>query len=53
MSQGGTKTVFMILQIVNPGSNFLLLAHSNYEVNTEFISHFPCVTDKANKSPGL
>ncbi len=41
VSQGGTKTVFMIPQIVNPGSNFLPLVHSTNEVNTGFISHFP------------
>lgn len=49
MSQGGTKTVFMIPQIVNPGSNFLLLVHSTNEVNTGFISHFPRVIDKVDK----
>lgn len=32
VSQGGTKPVFMIPQIVNPGSNFLLLVHSTNEV---------------------
>ena len=42
VSQGGTKTVFMIPQIVNPGSNFLLLVHtSTNEVSAGFISHFP------------
>lgn len=39
VSQGGTKTVFMIPQIVNPGSNFLLV-HSTNEVCAKFISHF-------------
>lgn len=39
--QGGTKTAFMIPQIVNPGSNFLLLLHCTSEVNTWFILHFP------------
>lgn len=42
VSQGGTKTVFMMPQIVNQVSNFLLLAHSSSEMNTGFIiSHLP------------
>lgn len=49
MSQGGTKTVFMIPQIVNPGSNFLLLVHSTNEVNTGFISHFPVLQTRPTK----
>lgn len=38
VSQSGTKTTFMMPQIVNPGSNFLLLLHSTSLVNN---SHLP------------
>lgn len=39
--QGGTQPLFMIPQIVNPGSNFLPLVHNAAEVSAGFISHFP------------
>lgn len=48
VSQGGTKSVFMIPQIVNPGSNFLV--HSANEVNTGFISHFPMLQTRPTKT---
>lgn len=50
MSQGGTQPLFMIPQIVNPGSNFLPLVHNIAEVSAGFISHFP-VIGQADKAP--
>lgn len=41
VSQGGTQPLFMIPQIVNPGSNFLPLVHNAAQVSAGFISHFP------------
>lgn len=40
-SQGGTQPLFMIPQIVNPGSNFLPLVHGVARASAGFISHFP------------
>lgn len=40
-SQGGTQPLFMIPQIVNPGSNFLPLVHNAAEASAGFISRFP------------
>lgn len=50
VSQGGTQPLFMIPQIVNPGSNFLPLVHNAAEVSAGFISHFP-VIGQADKAP--
>lgn len=41
LSQGGTQPLFMIPQIVNPGSNFLPLVHNAAQVSAGFILHFP------------
>ena len=54
VSQGGTKTVFMILQIVNPASNFLPRVRSSNEVAFFFPPHLPVLyIYAADKAPGF
>lgn len=48
MSQGGTKTVFMIPQIVRPDSNYLHLVHCASEV-TLVLLHISHVIEWTNK----
>lgn len=50
VSQGGTQPLFMIPQIVNPGSNYLPLVHNRSERRVYFT--FPPRYRPGRQSPG-